>query len=54
MSDFKNKMGREIYTFCLHNKCADIKVHVGFTKIFVYSSYLNIKGQINIEIVSQW
>ena len=39
---------------CLNNKCADIKVHVGFTKIFVYSSYFNITVQINIENVSQW
>ena len=38
----------------MHNKCADIKVHVGFTKIFVYSSCLNITVQINIENMSQW
>ena len=33
---------------CLHNKCADIKVHVGFTQIFVYSSISTFIVQTNV------
>ena len=25
-----------MYTYCLHNKCADIKIHVGFAKICLF------------------
>ena len=50
----EHRLSESMQTRCLHNKCADIKVHVGFTKIFVYSSCLNITVQINVENMSQW
>ena len=52
--EFDENTRRVLDVVCLQNKCADIKVHVVFTKIFVYSSYLNITVQINIENMSQW